>query len=215
MNEYKTYLCHHGVRGMRWGVRRYQNKDGSLTERGKTYRITVQKTKRAAANVRKTGRAVFTASKAIGKHTAATVKIVGKHSMKAAKTVAPYAKSGIKISAKIAGKTLKETGIITGKAALTVADVTTRPLRAEILDNISPSFLSDKQLRHRTERIDAENKFAETKRERHPFIKKFTDTQVEIATQSAKSAAEIFTRTVAQNAANNLTKKDESKDENE
>lgn len=28
-------LCHHGVKGMRWGVRRYQNKDGSLTEAGK------------------------------------------------------------------------------------------------------------------------------------------------------------------------------------
>lgn len=28
-------LYHHGVKGMRWGVRRYQNKDGSLTNAGK------------------------------------------------------------------------------------------------------------------------------------------------------------------------------------
>ena len=28
-------LTHHGIRGMRWGVRRYQNKDGSLTPAGK------------------------------------------------------------------------------------------------------------------------------------------------------------------------------------
>lgn len=29
------YLMHYGVLGMKWGVRRYQNKDGSLTNVGK------------------------------------------------------------------------------------------------------------------------------------------------------------------------------------
>lgn len=32
---YDNYLCHWGKKGMKWGVRRYQNKDGSLTEAGK------------------------------------------------------------------------------------------------------------------------------------------------------------------------------------
>lgn len=31
-------LYHHGILGQKWGVRRYQNKDGSLTELGKNVR---------------------------------------------------------------------------------------------------------------------------------------------------------------------------------
>lgn len=31
------YLAHYGIKGMKWGVRRYQNKDGSLTSEGKKH----------------------------------------------------------------------------------------------------------------------------------------------------------------------------------
>lgn len=31
----EDYLEHHGIKGMHWGIRRYQNADGSLTEEGK------------------------------------------------------------------------------------------------------------------------------------------------------------------------------------
>lgn len=32
---YNDYLAHHGILGQRWGVRRYQNRDGTLTSQGK------------------------------------------------------------------------------------------------------------------------------------------------------------------------------------
>lgn len=35
MVVYSDELCHYGIRGMRWGIRRYQNPDGSLTAAGK------------------------------------------------------------------------------------------------------------------------------------------------------------------------------------
>lgn len=34
------YLMHHGVKNQHWGVRRFQNKDGSLTEEGKRHYST-------------------------------------------------------------------------------------------------------------------------------------------------------------------------------
>ena len=42
MNDYRAYveceynsIYHHGIKGQHWGVRRFQNEDGSLTEAGK------------------------------------------------------------------------------------------------------------------------------------------------------------------------------------
>lgn len=31
----QVYLVHHGIKGQKWGIRRYQNEDGSLTVAGK------------------------------------------------------------------------------------------------------------------------------------------------------------------------------------
>lgn len=45
MIYYETELYHHGVKGMKWGVRRYQNKNGSLTAEGRRRYAPVTDTK--------------------------------------------------------------------------------------------------------------------------------------------------------------------------
>lgn len=42
-NYYNDYLIHHGVKGQKWGVRRYQNADGSLTPAGKKRQAKLQR----------------------------------------------------------------------------------------------------------------------------------------------------------------------------
>lgn len=52
-NGEDNYLEHHGIKGQKWGVRRYQNKDGSLTKAGKKKYSVSKQSKLDAKNVKK------------------------------------------------------------------------------------------------------------------------------------------------------------------
>lgn len=49
-----NYLIHHGILGQKWGVRRFQNEDGSLTSAGKNrYHIGSDDTKKRAKGIKR------------------------------------------------------------------------------------------------------------------------------------------------------------------
>jgi hypothetical protein len=67
MNPYnkpspQAYLVHHGIKGQKWGVRRYQNEDGSLTVAGKKRQQRIENAEKHALASRAVGSAKLAAA---------------------------------------------------------------------------------------------------------------------------------------------------------
>lgn len=102
VNGKEFELQHHGVKGMKWGVRRYQNKDGSLTPAGKKRYSELSDEERSAKN------------KQIAKYVAAGLVMTASIGV----AVAAYRKNPAKVNAILAkvGKSTVENAKQAGKA---------------------------------------------------------------------------------------------------
>ena len=107
------YLIHHGVKGQRWGVRRYQNEDGSLKDKkGVHLDITPKFAIASGATFLGGAGATLLARKLITK----SFIPVGKHVHTGARGIHPYTDVGKAVTtALVAG----------GIGALTVASIKT------------------------------------------------------------------------------------------
>ena len=123
-----AYIQHHGVKGQRWGVRRYQNADGSLTPSGKMHYKSVGEAVRTIGDARQAktdadrellkargrqiktfGRAITTSfSKDGSKHT----KALRDYRRETAKAHKAYAKSVDALANYNASKALTKRGAI-------------------------------------------------------------------------------------------------------
>lgn len=68
--EQNVYLIHHGIKGQRWGVRRYQNENGSLTPKGRKHYERLSKNYRGSRNY-------YESKAALDNRTALPAAIVG------------------------------------------------------------------------------------------------------------------------------------------
>lgn len=161
MSYHEDYLYHHGIKGMKWGVRRYQNKDGSLTAKGKKRYSSVAELEAdiQAKHLKRKERAekMSDASRKIGRGAKAAAKVMAKMAKTSLKVAMPMAKKG----AKVAGKLLKK-GFTLSKNLISKKRKSDWSDDAKTAKNISKKSvkeMSNAELRKLNERTQLETQY--------------------------------------------------------
>lgn len=97
----KYELVHHGIKGMKWGVRRFQNEDGSLTNAGRT---RYSDGEGVVAQRKSTAKKVAIGTAAVA-GVVLTAYLVKKHGAKKAAELAAKAETGKAVAEKLMAST--------------------------------------------------------------------------------------------------------------
>lgn len=128
--SYNSYLAHHGILGMKWGIRRYRNRDGTLTNAGKerynsdghVNGLSSERKQQLAKGAKLVGVTAATAITAayIYKHPGVSYKLIkgGKEFVDAHKGDVI---SGLKKAGKVIGDKTAKAAVRAGNAALDAA----------------------------------------------------------------------------------------------
>lgn len=89
------YLVHHGVKGQKWGQRRFQNKDGSLTAEGRLHYGVDNPDKRVTTNVKETALRSAKRGSLVGAGVSAGLAGIGAAAILSSVALPPAAAAGI------------------------------------------------------------------------------------------------------------------------
>lgn len=114
----ETYLMHHGVPGQKWGTRRWQNPDGSLTAEGRAhYGVGDGSAYSGKGGISKYASIAKDRAKFAGKYIGGFAKQQGSSLGRTVSTYGKIAGSGAKANANIVGSTAKLQGKMAGQMA--------------------------------------------------------------------------------------------------